>query len=361
MAPSTAFAPVSMLPARPAPYPMALPTGLYAELKQRVVRAGLLERQPLYYCRVIAVTFVLAAIGLAVLISTRNPWLQLANAAYLAVVFTQFSFLGHDTGHFQIVRSGRMYTLLTLLFGSLLTGISPTWWKSKHDPHHSHPNRTDYDPNIMLALVAFSTARARSLSGFQRVVVRRQHLLFPFMLLLEAVVLRFSSASYLIATRGPRWGLELLLLAAHVGIYTFVLVHFLGIWPAVGFITVHQLLYGFYLGSVFAPNHKGMPVYEDDGPEDFLLKQVLTARNVAPNALVDFVYGGLNYQIEHHLFPTMPRNRLHLAQPLVRSFCAEHSIPYCQTTAVQAYRAIFNHLRSVGESLPAGPQSILLR
>ena len=84
---------------------------------------------------------------------------------------------------------------------------------------------------------------------------------------------------------------------------------------------VHQLLFGLHMGMVFAPNHKGMPILEKDNDLDYLTQQVLTARNIKPNPLVDFMYGGLNYQVEHHLFPNMSRNRLGEAQKIVRPFC----------------------------------------
>jgi fatty acid desaturase len=67
--------------------------------------------------------------------------------------------------------------------------------------------------------------------------------------------------------------------------------------------------------------------------------------------LTDLFYGGLNYQIEHHLFPTMPRNNLHLAQPIVRAFCAERGLSYAEDGVTGSLRAIFGHLRAVSAPL----------
>jgi hypothetical protein len=75
---------------------------------------------------------------------------------------------------------------------------------------------------------------------------------------------------------------------------------------ALVFVVVHQGLFGLYLGCSFAPNHKGMPTLSDADQLDFLRRQVPTSRNVAGSRLVDWGLGGLNYQIEHHLFPNMP-------------------------------------------------------
>ena len=87
------------------------------------------------------------------------------------------------------------------------------------------------------------------------------------------------------------------------------------------FILVQQGLFGFYLGCSFAPNHKGMPILAAADKTDFLRRQVLTSRNVRGGWLTDLALGGLNYQIEHHLFPSMPRAQPAPAQPLVRAFC----------------------------------------
>lgn len=101
---------------------------------------------------------------------------------------------------------------------------------------------------------------------------------------------------------------------------------------------VHQLTFGLYNSSVFASNHKGMPLTADGRRMDFFREQVLTSRNVTGRRLTDFWYGGLNYQIEHHLFPTMPRCNLSKAQPIVEAFCAEQGVSYHSTGLFASYR-----------------------
>jgi fatty acid desaturase len=58
--------------------------------------------------------------------------------------------------------------------------------------------------------------------------------------------------------------------------------------------------------------------------------------------------GGLNYQIEHHLFPSMPRPNLKKAQPLVRAHCAKHGISYTETSLTGSYRQVIRYLNRVG-------------
>jgi fatty acid desaturase len=119
----------------------------------------------------------------------------------------------------------------------------------------------------------------------------------------------------------------------------------------VAFVVVQQGLFGLYLGCAFAPNHKGMPTLTEADQLDFLRRQVLTSRNVAGSGLVDWLLGGLNYQIEHHLFPTMPRPNLRRAQPLIRAFCDQHGLAYSQASLFGSYAQAIRHLHAVGAPL----------
>jgi len=144
---------------------------------------------------------------------------------------------------------------------------------------------------------------------------------------------------------------QALLLTLHYGLYVGLLLWRLSPWQALLFIIVHHAFFGLYLGSIGAPNHKGMLIVDQDSPKDFLRLQVLTSCNVKGSPLVDFWYGGLNYQIEHHLFPTMPRNKLRQARPIVKAFCKEHGIAYCETSMLQSYKEILRFLHQVSAPL----------
>ena len=126
---------------------------------------------------------------------------------------------------------------------------------------------------------------------------------------------------------------------------------------AAAFVLVQQGLFGLYLGCSFAPNHKGMPTLTEAEELDFLRRQVLTSRNVRGSRLVDFLLGGLNYQIEHHLFPNMPRPNLRHAQPLVRAFCRQHDLAYTEATLFGSYAEALRHLHSRRRTPPPGTGS----
>ena len=114
-------------------------------------------------------------------------------------------------------------------------------------------------------------------------------------------------------------------------------------------------VWGFYLGCSFAPSHKGMPTIAADEDVHFLRRQVLTSRNVRGGIFTDLLLGGLNYQIEHHLLPSVPRANQKRAQQLVSGYCASRDIAYCQTTLTGSYIAALGHLNTLGAPLRRRP------
>jgi fatty acid desaturase len=181
-----------------------------------------------------------------------------------------------------------------------------------------------------------------------RLVLRYQAYLFFPMLLLEAFSLHVASIRALASRASRHRAWETALFAAHTAGYFAVVLLVLSPVKAVVFILVQQGLFGLYLGSSFAPNHKGMPILPAADRTDFLRRQVLTSRNVRGGWLTDFALGGLNYQIEHHLFPSMPRPNLRHSQALIREFCLQRDLPYCQSSLLGSYAQALRHLNTVG-------------
>jgi fatty acid desaturase len=321
----------------------------YAQLSRQVRLAGLLERRPRYYRWKIGATVVLLAAGWAAFAVVGDSWWQLPVAAFLAVMFTQVGFLGHDAGHRQIFRSRKANYVIGVLLGNLGIGLSYGWWVSKHNRHHAHPNQEGADPDIVIGVLAFTEPEAGQTTRLARLTFRFQAYLFFPMLLLEAVSLHVASIRSLTsrASRYRAW--ETGLLAVHFAAYLAAVFLILSPVKAVAFILVQQGVFGLYLGSSFAPNHKGMPILDAADRTGFLRRQVLTSRNVRGGRVTDLALGGLNYQIEHHLFPSMPRPNLRHSQALIRTFCQQQELPYCETSLVDSYAQALRHLNSVGQ------------
>jgi fatty acid desaturase len=323
----------------------------YAALSRQVRQSGLLDRRPRYYAWKITLTTAALAAGWAAFAAIGNSWWQLADAVFLAIVFAQFGFLGHDAGHSQVFRTRRANAVLGLACGNLGAGVSYDWWTGKHNRHHAHPNTEGADPDIAIGALAFSSTSARAARGIQRLIFRYQAYLVIPMLFLEALSLHASSIRRLTEPRCRHRAWEATLLTAHFAAYLGVVFLVLPPVKAVTFILVQQGLLGFYLGCSFAPNHKGMPILAASDKTDFLRRQVLTSRNVRGGWLTDFALGGLNYQIEHHLFPSMPRPNLRRAQALVAVFCADRDVSYTQTSLLASYAQALGHLAAVGREL----------
>lgn len=326
----------------------------YARLARQIADAGLLCRRPLHY----AVRFSLVGGALwaawAVFFRLGDTWLQLATATVLAVLSGQVALLGHDLAHRQVFRGRRRSESVGLFVADLGIGLSYGWWTDKHTRHHAHPNNEDLDPDIQPNVLVWSGSQARSSSGLTRFVGRFQAYLFFPLLTLEGFNLHASAVKAVARPGIGRRGAEAILLAGHFTGYAAALSLVLSPERALVFLLVHKCLWGVYMGMIFAPNHKGMPTCTGDEMPDFLRRQVLTSRNVRGNWLVDIVLGGLNHQIEHHLFPGMPTPQLRHARPLVRAYCAQLGVDYHETGLLRSYAEALRELHRVGAPLRTG-------
>lgn len=318
----------------------------FAELNRRVAAAGLLARAPGYYALRIGVVAAAYVGCWTAFVVVGASWWTLLVAVALAVVFAQVALVAHDLAHRQVFRTATASARAGLIAGNLGIGMSYGYWTAKHTRHHANPNHDDLDPDVGPGVLVWSREAARAKGGF---VARHQAWLFFPLLTLLGVSLKRDSLRALREGTVKRRGVEAALLGTHLAAYVAALLLVLDPLQALVFAVVHHAVFGVYLGMTFAPNHKGMP--HPDGTEDFLRKQVLTSRNVRGGLIVDVALGGLNHQIEHHLFPSMPTPHLRRAQPIVRAYCAEIGIPYEVTGLRESYAIALRHLHEVGAEL----------
>jgi fatty acid desaturase len=344
----------AMLVDKTAPIDRTAPGSDFAGLAREVAGAGLLDRRPGYYlARTVAVAGLFGTAWVA-LVMLGDSWWQVPVAALLAVASAQIALLAHDLAHRQVFRTRRPSEIAGRLAGNLAVGMSYGWWMDKHTRHHANPNHEDLDPDVAPDLLVWSAEQAgRTTAGGRvaRFVRRWQGYLFVPLLTLEGLNLHVASVRALLRTGIRRRGLEAALLLAHVAGYLGAVLSVLPPGKALLFIAVHKGLFGLYLGATFAPNHKGMPTLTGTCRSDFLRRQVLTTRNVRGGRLLDAALGGLNHQIEHHLFPHMPTPNLRRARPIVRAYCARLGVPYHESGPVASYAAALRHLHRVGAPL----------
>ncbi|MFF7728985.1 fatty acid desaturase family protein [Streptomyces sp. NPDC008001] len=327
----------------------------FAPLLRQVRDEGLLERRRGWYARSIVVNLLALAATATGIVLAGDSWWTLLLAVPAALFWARTAFVGHDSGHAQIAATRRTGRLIGLLHADLLLGMGYAWWNDKHNRHHANPNHVDKDPDVGVGALVWTRQQAAQRQGLSRWLTRNQARLFFPMLLLEGISLKVSGVRDLKRqTPGERWT-EAALLALHAAGYATLLLSSMSPGKAAVFAFVHHALFGLHLGMVFAPNHKGMEMPDPDGERwGHLHRQVLTSRNVRGGPVTDWLMGGLNYQIEHHLFPNMPRPHLRLARPLVRAHCRAAGLPYTETGIVDSYRQALHHMHDVGAPLRAG-------
>ncbi|MCF3103676.1 acyl-CoA desaturase [Streptomyces roseoverticillatus] len=328
----------------------------FAPLLRQVRDQGLLERRRGWYARSIAVNVVALAATAAGIVLSGDSWWTVLLAVPAALFWARTAFVGHDSGHAQIAATRRTGRLIGLLHADLLLGMSYAWWNDKHNRHHANPNHVDKDPDVGVGALVWTQRQAAQRQGRAvRWLTRNQARLFFPMLLLEGISLKISSVRDLGRQSAEERRTEAALLVLHVAGYAGLLLSSMSPGKAVVFALLHHALFGLHLGMVFAPNHKGMEMPDPGGERwGHLQRQVLTSRNVRGGAVTDWLMGGLNYQIEHHLFPNMPRPHLRLARPLVRAHCRASGLPYTETGIVGSYRQALQHMHEVGAPLRTG-------
>jgi fatty acid desaturase len=340
-------------------------TTLFSEILTRVKAAGLLEKKPSFYLKRLAVFAVLATavwVGagyVSTLMAVSEVWILLAFglAGLLGVLAAQFGFIAHEAAHRQIFRNNKTNDWFGLVLANLFAGLSYGFWQRKHNKHHLKPNFIDEDPDINIRVLSFTVESRNKKRGFERWLSNRQGWLFPFLLFLTGFDLLLDSFAGL-ARKERSIGMRLLefglMLVRQVAPYLVLAFFFGWLWAAALWVFM-MLCFGFFMGAAFAPNHKGMPLIEHGSKIDYFQRQVLTSRNIRGSWLKDNLMGGLNYQVEHHLFPSMPRPNLKAAHKLVKDFCDEHGIVLTEMNLFASYKVVIDYLNRVGLSNNVDP------
>jgi len=325
------------------------PTTEYSSLLHTVRNLGLLKRRTGFYWMVFSILVLATGGAVTGFILLGDSWYQLLIAGALGIILTQFAFLAHEAAHRQVFESGKANDTAGRILANLFVGISYSWWMTKHSRHHANPNVVGKDPDIEPDVIRFNEEDASKVGWLTSFITRKQGYLFFPLLTLEGINLHMHGFRTVFG-RGKvdkRW-LEISMLVTRITLYVAVIFYFLPLGMAFAFIGVQLAVFGVYMGASFAPNHKGMPQLPHESKVDFLRRQVLTSRNIRGGTAMDTFMGGLNYQIEHHLFPNMPRPHLRKAQEITKEYCQTHNILYTETSLLESYGIVIAYLNKVG-------------
>lgn len=333
----------------------------YSELLKRALAEGLLDKRPAFYLRrLVVITVISAALwaGVFGVSQAQIYWLAYPLLALLGVMAAQYGFIGHEAAHRQVFRSNAVNDWVGRILANLFAGLSYGFWLRKHNRHHAKPNQVGYDPDIALRVLSFTTESLESKRGAERRLSKNQGWLFPLLLCFTGFDLLLDSI-IAVGRRGEK--------ALRHRVFEFSLMMIRQLTPVIillvlfppviaGTLWLTQMMaFGLFMGGAFAPNHKAMPLVPRDAKIDFFERQVLTSRNIRSTWWTDNLMGGLNFQVEHHLFPSMARPFLHRAHELVTAYCAERDVPFTETGLFSSYGMIIRYLNEVGLSNNTDP------
>ncbi len=262
------------------------------------------------------------------------PWWAIAPLIALAgILSTTAAMLGHEGSHRSFSASPARNALLVHLVFPLFGGLSARYWREKHDRlHHGHPNVDGRDPDIQ-PFPFVSSREGHERCGPLRRWFHRHFQPWAFwpMSTLMSVGMRRSSVLFLVddvRRRGLNrsWLLDAGCLTAHYTGWLLVPSLVWGPLVAFGVYAGVWLVVGVLLAMIFAPAHIGLPVVNDQHHD--WLHQLETTRNLELPRAVSWFFVGLDYQIEHHLFPRIPHQHLPRAAAITAAWCRRHQLPY---------------------------------
>jgi len=323
------------------PYP-----DVFNELKAEVRAAGLLDRVPVRG----TIEMILTLLGMALVFYVAvnwtalnlNPvWGAVALGFFMTIIFTRAVFISHDILHTQYFKNKSLSFKLSYPFSAFILSNSSSWWDFKHNiNHHTWCNVPEKDEDILAMDGAFAPLH----KGNKAWLRASKYLVFwgSMFFMYSAFIIQ----SYNFVIKRQKWG-ELALMLMHWPIVWGPIFYFLPFESAIiVFLTLNFTLSP-WLAFGFITNHLGCEVFEKEVGENFswMELQMRTSRSLTGGAFVHWFYGGLNTQIEHHLFPKAPRFNLLKVQDMTREFSKKHNIHYFETTPVEAYVQINDVLK----------------
>ncbi len=304
-----------------------LPLEDYNALRAQAESQGLFERTRFRYLCSVGAGIVGMIASLFFVTLTDNIFVQFINAVFFVFSSIRVGTASHDLSHNMVFSSPTVNRNVGTVTWALLVGMSGEKWFLNHNLHHKHVNHIGYDPDVTIPFVFSEKQFSERPTPRFRWLFAYQHL--TFWVALPFVYISYVARDILFVLKNPslRNVFELVLIALHFSILFFIALYFLPLVTAFVYLATIILVGGAYLGIIFAPNHKGMEEIGPDEAESWT-QQISSTRNITPSGTIFFLYGGLNYQIEHHLFTSMSRFKLADARVLVREFCKDKGITY---------------------------------
>jgi fatty acid desaturase len=281
---------------------------------------------------------------------TQTAWLgQIASYAALSFVLTQFAFLGHDAGHGTLHAKPALNRMFGQFCMTVVTGLAFDEWIDRHRAHHRFCQIDGQDPDMDVAhLVALTPEAFAKKGGVGRFFLQFQHLF------IWALSLFFGHSQRHLSHLGVlkdlrRYRLDAVILALHFSLWFGLPCFLLDVPFSVAALSyvIPLFILGPHFAAIFWVNHIGMPLIKNADEFSFFEHQYTTSRSISNPSKLNWFFGGLNFQIEHHLFPQVPSHKLAFVQRIVKQHALKHRLTYHEQTWPQAIRDIAKHLHVI--------------
>ena len=303
-----------------------------------------------FYYKKLLVCVLLFMCTLTCVLGFTSMWIHFLGAVLLAYTWQQVGFIIHDTMHTQITRTPSKDHSIGVYFGTVIFGMSATWWRDEHRVHHALTNTVDAqkrwaDPQMWEDSWAQHEKLFPLFRGYwQYFLIKIQHITFiPAVMLCGRFVILVESYA---PERNPR---ELISIILHWIWMSWLLSH-LPSWSEVAiFYLIASAIEGmFHFQLILSHYCKMFMDVEEFHGSSWYKQQVMSNMNISCPWWMDWYYGGLNYHIEHHLYPTLARDKLSAAVPYVKNICKRHGIQYDQEPFIVCFKKTLAHLKQTG-------------
>ncbi|KAK7506272.1 hypothetical protein BaRGS_00002384 [Batillaria attramentaria] len=315
----------------------------FRELRALVEKKGLLKPDPVFFISHFVSLFVMEALAVWVFWQFGTGWLPYLAAMLLFVsAQAQAGWSQHDYGHHSVFKSTRVNHWFHHITIGFLKGASSHWWNFRHFQHHAKPNKIKKDPDVHMAyLFLLGDEMAKDWGSKHRgfMPYNWQHSYF-FLLgppLLLPIYFHYEVIHFCIKRRDY---LDFFLAIVFFTRIYWMFGSFLGGWGTFAFYMISRAIESHWFVWCTQMSHLPNDIKRDAKDEDWLNLQLRTTNNVTSTPFFDWFSGHLNYQIEHHLFPTMPRHNFRKVAPLVKSLCEKHGVNYRCKTVYTAFADI---------------------
>lgn len=303
--------------------------------------------------------FALFFASVYLVVAATSPLAHLAAGGVLGYLWIQSGWVGHDAGHYNIMVSPGLNRLAQIVTGNCLTGISIAWWKRTHNAHHVACNSLDFDPDLQHipffavssklfnSLTSYFHERTMTFDSIARFLVSYQHITFypvmcfaRFNLYAQSIILLLSNKKV------PSRRQEILGLLVFWIWYPY-LVSFLPNWRERAMLVAASFVVAGLQHVQFCLSHFSSNVYvgQPQG-NDWFEKQTMGTLDISCSPWMDWFHGGLQFQVEHHLFPRLPRCHLRRIVPLVKELCKKHKLQYSSVSFLEANKMTVATLRN---------------